>query len=158
MEVNKKTERNGYEASLDDQAIDTVAFALWAFIPSEKDRLVPTRQYNETVIYWGVSCFHLMYSYSQTFTTHCNPYLRLRWLFYTFRANNGSHPKTYYYWRFAENKKCKYELLTRVGVKAKVLDCSFKVNRFEYQSSYYIQFWSNTLEKVMNPIILSALG
>ena len=40
----------------------------------------------------------------------------------------------------------------------KVLVCRLKVSEFEFQLHYYIHFRTNTLEKAMNPLILSALG
>ena len=42
------------------------------------------------------------------------------------------------------------------GVMVKVLDCRIVVSEFKLQAGYYFHFWSNTLGKGMNPIILPA--
>ena len=42
------------------------------------------------------------------------------------------------------------------GVMVKALD--YGVNEFELQSRYYVHFWTNTLGKGMNPLILRAMG
>ena len=39
----------------------------------------------------------------------------------------------------------------------KVLDCSLKEIDFELQSDNYIHFWTNALEKGINPFILPAI-
>ena len=44
------------------------------------------------------------------------------------------------------------------GVMVKAMDCGIVVSEFELQSHYYIHFWTNTLEKGMNPLILPAMG
>ena len=44
-----------------------------------------------------------------------------------------------------------------LDVMAKVLDCSLEVSVFEPQSHCYVHFQTNTLGKVMNPIISSAI-
>ena len=41
---------------------------------------------------------------------------------------------------------------------AKVLDYSFAVSEFKLQSHKYVQFWTNSLGKGMNPLILYQLG
>ena len=38
------------------------------------------------------------------------------------------------------------------------MNCRIVVNEFELRLSYYVQFWSNTLGKGMNPLILPAMG
>ena len=40
----------------------------------------------------------------------------------------------------------------------KVLDYGIVVSEFKLQSHYYIHFWTNTLGKGMNPLILPAMG
>ena len=44
----------------------------------------------------------------------------------------------------------------RVMVKA--MDCGIVVREFVLQSRYYVHFRANTLGKVMNPLILPAMG
>ena len=44
------------------------------------------------------------------------------------------------------------------GVMVKAIDCGIVVSEFELQSCYYIHFWTNTLGKGMNPLILQAMG
>ena len=44
------------------------------------------------------------------------------------------------------------------GVMVKALDCEMLLSEFELQLCYYIYFRTNTLEKVMNPLILPAMG
>ena len=44
------------------------------------------------------------------------------------------------------------------GVIAYVLDCDIEVNEFKLQSCYYVPFQTNTLEKSINPSILSSYG
>ena len=39
-------------------------------------------------------------------------------------------------------------------VISKVQNCDLEVSRFELQTRYYIHFRTNTLDKVMNPIII----
>ena len=54
-----------------------------------------------------------------------------------------------------------YHLLYRGyprGVMVKVIDFEIVVNEFELQSHYYVHFWTNTLGKGMNPLILLAMG
>ena len=41
------------------------------------------------------------------------------------------------------------------GKMAKVLDCCLEVSELELQSSYYVHFQANTLEKGLNPLILT---
>ena len=36
---------------------------------------------------------------------------------------------------------------------AQMLDCEIRVNEVELQSCYYVHFWTNALEKGMNPFI-----
>ena len=43
-------------------------------------------------------------------------------------------------------------------VVAKVLEFNIAGNEFEFHSRYYIYFQTNSLEKAMNRILLSALG
>ena len=43
------------------------------------------------------------------------------------------------------------------GVIVKAMDCGIVVTEFELQSRYYVHFWTNTLGKGMNPLILSAM-
>ena len=43
-------------------------------------------------------------------------------------------------------------------VMVKAVDCGVVVSEFELQLLYYIHFWTNTLGKGMNPIILLAMG
>ena len=40
----------------------------------------------------------------------------------------------------------------------KAMDCGIVVSKFEFKSRYYVHFRANTLEKGMNPLILSAMG
>ena len=44
------------------------------------------------------------------------------------------------------------------GVMVKVMDCRIVVSEFKLPSHYYVHFWSNTLGKGMNPLILPAIG
>ena len=44
------------------------------------------------------------------------------------------------------------------GEMVKAMDCGIVVNEFELQSRYYVHFRTNTLWKVMNPLILPAMG
>ena len=44
------------------------------------------------------------------------------------------------------------------GVLANVLDCNIVVSEFELQLCNIIHFWTNTLEKGMNPFIPLAMG
>ena len=44
------------------------------------------------------------------------------------------------------------------GVMAKAMDCGVVVREFVFQSRSYIHFRANTLGKVMNPLILPAMG
>ena len=37
------------------------------------------------------------------------------------------------------------------GIMANKLDCNIVVSKFELQLFYYNQFWTNTLEKGINP-------
>ena len=41
------------------------------------------------------------------------------------------------------------------GVMAKVVDCSLEVREFNF---HYVHFWTNTLEKGINILILPAMG
>ena len=43
-------------------------------------------------------------------------------------------------------------------IVAKVRDCNIIVNKFKFNSSYYIHFQTNTLEQGMYPLILSVIG
>ena len=38
------------------------------------------------------------------------------------------------------------------GIIAKTLYCALAVSKVEFQSFYYVQFWTNTLAKGMNPL------
>ena len=44
------------------------------------------------------------------------------------------------------------------GVVVKAMDCGIIESEFELQSRYNIHFWTNTLGKGMNPLILPAMG
>ena len=44
------------------------------------------------------------------------------------------------------------------GVMVKAMDCGIIVNKFVFQSRYYIHFRANTLGKGMNPLIVPAMG
>ena len=44
------------------------------------------------------------------------------------------------------------------GVMVKAMDYGIVVREFVLQSRYYVHFRTNTLEKAMNPLILSAMG
>ena len=44
------------------------------------------------------------------------------------------------------------------GIIVKALECRIVVSKFKFQLRYYIHFWTNTLGKGMNPLILSAMG
>ena len=44
------------------------------------------------------------------------------------------------------------------GVMVKALDCGIVVSEFELQSRYYVHFRTNTLGKVMSPLIPRAVG
>ena len=44
------------------------------------------------------------------------------------------------------------------GLMVKVMDCGIVVSEFVFQSCYYVNFWTNTLGKSMNPLILPAMG
>ena len=44
------------------------------------------------------------------------------------------------------------------GVMVKAMDCGIVVSEFVRQSRYYVDFRANTLGKVMNPLILLAIG
>ena len=44
------------------------------------------------------------------------------------------------------------------GVTVKVMDCRIVVSEFEPQFCYCIHFWTNTLGKGMNSLILPAMG
>ena len=44
------------------------------------------------------------------------------------------------------------------GVMVKVMDCGIVVSELVFQSRYYVHFWTNTLGKGMNPLILPAMG
>ena len=44
------------------------------------------------------------------------------------------------------------------GVMVKALDCGIVVSEFEFQSRYYVHFRTNTIGKVMNPLILPAMS
>ena len=41
--------------------------------------------------------------------------------------------------------------------KGKAIDCEIVVSEFELQSRYYVHFSTNTIGKVMNPLILPLL-
>ena len=43
------------------------------------------------------------------------------------------------------------------GVMVKALDCGIIVSMFELQLRYYVHFWTNTLGKGMNTLILPAM-
>ena len=43
-------------------------------------------------------------------------------------------------------------------VMVKVMGCGIVVSEFVLQSRYYVHFRANTLGKVMNPLILPAMG
>ena len=44
------------------------------------------------------------------------------------------------------------------GVMVKAMDCGIVVSEFVLQSRYYVHFLANTHGKVMNPLILPAMG
>ena len=44
------------------------------------------------------------------------------------------------------------------GLMVKVLNCKIVVHGFKLHSHYYVHFWTNTLGKGMNPLILSSMG
>ena len=44
------------------------------------------------------------------------------------------------------------------GSVVKELDCSLDVTEFELKSRYYVQFWTITLGKGMDPFMLPAMG
>ena len=44
------------------------------------------------------------------------------------------------------------------GVMVKGLDNGIVVSEFELYSRYYVHFWTNTLAKGMNPLILLAMS
>ena len=44
------------------------------------------------------------------------------------------------------------------GVMVKAMDCEIGVSEFVLQSQYYVHFRANTLGKVMNTLILPAMG
>ena len=44
------------------------------------------------------------------------------------------------------------------GVMVKAMDCGIAVREFVLQWRYYVHFWTNTLGKGMNPLILPAMG
>ena len=44
------------------------------------------------------------------------------------------------------------------GVMVKAMDCEIVVSKFVLQLRYYVLFWTNTLGKGMNPLILLAMG
>ena len=44
------------------------------------------------------------------------------------------------------------------GIMVKVMDCGIVVSKFELQSRYYVHFWTNTLGKGINPLILPAMS
>ena len=44
------------------------------------------------------------------------------------------------------------------SVVADVLDCLLHSDEFERHSRHYIQLWTNTLQKDLNPRILPAMG
>ena len=43
------------------------------------------------------------------------------------------------------------------SIMADMLDCNIRVSDFEFQSCYYIIFWTNTLGKVINLLIPAAI-
>ena len=45
----------------------------------------------------------------------------------------------------------------RRGIMVNVLDSDVIVNELELQSHCYVYFWTNALEKGMNPLITSAM-
>ena len=47
---------------------------------------------------------------------------------------------------------------SRRGVGAKVLDYGLKISEFEFLSSYYVHFQTNTDRKFMNPFVPPAMG
>ena len=44
------------------------------------------------------------------------------------------------------------------GVMVKAMDCGIVVSEFVLQSRYYVHFRTNTLGKVMNPLIPTSMG
>ena len=44
------------------------------------------------------------------------------------------------------------------AVMVKAMDCGIVVSEFELKSRYRALFWTNTLGKCMNPLILPAIG
>ena len=73
--------------------------------------------------------------------------------------------KSLHHWNFCgsiekiikKNKK-ENKRVNPHSVMAKVLDCDLGVSEFEFQSRYYVQFWTNTLGKCMKPLILPVMG
>ena len=45
-----------------------------------------------------------------------------------------------------------------LGVMVKAMDCGIVIREFVLQSRYYVHFRANTLRKIMNPLILPAMG
>ena len=57
-----------------------------------------------------------------------------------------------------------YATLTQIymffggGCPCGIMDCGIVVSEFKLQLCYYSHFWTNTLGKGMNPLILPAMG
>ena len=69
-------------------------------------------------------------------------------------SNIGSFnlEKTAYETSMSLQRGCPY------GIVTNMLDCYIIVSEFKPQSCYYVHFWTNTLAKGMNPLILPAMG
>ena len=44
------------------------------------------------------------------------------------------------------------------GIMVKAMECGIVVSEFEVTSRYYSNFWTNTIGKGMNPLILPAMA
>ena len=86
----------------------------------------------------------------------------------TFTVSKVIDPGFFVWWhinlRGLFNAKCIHveELVSTAGcphgVMVKAMDCEIVVSEFKLQSRYYVHFRANTLGKVMNPLILPAMG
>ena len=57
--------------------------------------------------------------------------------------------------------EAKYTIICRrypCGVMVKAMDCGIIVSEFVFHSRYYVHFWTNTLWKGINRLILVAMG
>ena len=59
---------------------------------------------------------------------------------------------------YLKKKKENQSVRRPCGIVANVLDCNITVTKFNLQSCYYIYFWTNTFEKVMNSLISQDMG